>query len=278
VTTSRRDQEISACDPATPEAALGALAGHRNERVRAAVALNPAAPADLLLSLIKDTSDWVAGLAASHPTADRSVWEAAFTRGGRVLIDLVAVPWLDLDLAAAAAATGDAEVRESLAGHTAHPALLVQLAGDADPKVRAGVAGNRFAGQLWATLAKDPQRHVRAAVAGNPYAPDELMTTFATDRSADVRWATVSTHPHNPQVAAAFIDDPDPIVASHARQHLRAPAERTFEPDGSVRWQYPWENEAPPPWPVLDDPQADVLGIAAQARLLEVEARLRALG
>ncbi|WP_380099743.1 hypothetical protein [Knoellia sp. GCM10027112] len=108
MTTSRRDLEISACDGATPEAALRQLAGHHSERVRAAVALNPAAPTDLLLTLVQDPSNWVAGLAASHPAADRSVWEAAFARGGRVLIDLVAVPWLDLDLAAAAAATGDA--------------------------------------------------------------------------------------------------------------------------------------------------------------------------
>ena len=277
MTTSRRDLEISACDRATPEAALRQLAGHHSERVRAAVALNPAAPTDLLLTLVQAPSNWVAGLAASHPAADRSVWEAAFARGGRVLIDLVAVPWLDLDLAAAAAATGDAEVREPLASHTARRALLVQLAGDADPKVRAGVARNRFAGELWTTLAKDPQRQVRAAVAGNPYAPDELMTIFATDRSADVRWVAASTHPHNPQVVAAFIDDLDPIVADHARQHLRAPAERTFEPDGSVLWQYPGENEGPPPWSALDDPQADVLGIAEHARRVEVEARLRAL-
>ena len=274
---SRRDLEISACDPATPATGLRELAGHPSERVRAAVTLNPAVPKDLLLTLVQDASEWVAGLAASHPAADRSVWEAAFVRGGSVLFDLVAVPWLDLDLAAAAAATGDAEVREKLAGHTAHRALLAQLASDADPKVRAGVAGNRFAGMLWTTLARDPQRRVRAAVAGNPYAPDELMTTFATDRSADVRWVAASMHSHNPQVVAAFIDDPDPIVADHAQQHLRAPAERTFEPDGSVIWQYPWENEGPPPWPTRDDPQADVLGIAEQARLVEVEARLRAL-
>ena len=241
--TSRRDLEIRACDPSTPKAELHELAGHRSERVRAAVALNPAAPAALLLTLAADASDWVAGLAASHPAADRTVWEAAFARGGRVLVDLVAVPWLDPDLAVAAAVIGETEVRETLARRTAHRDLLVQLAGDADPKVRAGVAENRFAAELWATLANDRNRHVRAAVAGNPYAPDELMTTFATDRSADVRWASVSTHPHDPRVVAAFVDDPDPIVADHARQHLHAPAERTFEPDGSVLWQYPWETE-----------------------------------
>jgi hypothetical protein len=190
---------------------------------------------------------------------------------------LVAVPWLDRDLAAAAAASDETEVRETLAGHTAHQDLLVELARDADPKVRAGVAGNRFAGELWTTLAKDPQRRVRAAVAGNPYAPDELMTTFATDRSADVRWVAASMHPHNPRVVAAFVDDSDPIVADHARQHVQAPAERTFEPDGSVLWQYPWENEGPPPWPPPDDPLADVLGIAQHARQIVVEERLRGL-
>lgn len=139
------------------------------------------------------------------------------------------------------------------------------------------MAGNRFAGQLWSSLANDPHHPVRAAVAGNPYAPDELMATFATDRSADVRWATVSAHPHSPRVVAAFVDDPDAIVADHARQHLQAPAQRTFEPDGSVLWQYPWENEGPPPWPALGDPQADVLGIAEHARQIVVEERLRAL-
>lgn len=164
-----------------------------------------------------------------------------------------------------------------LAGRTAHRTLLMQLADDADPKVRAGVAWNRFAGQLWTTLAKDPQRQVRAAVAGNPHAPDELMTTFTTDRSADVRWGAVSTGPHNPNVVAPFIYGPDPSVADHARLHLRAPAEGIFEPDGSVLWQYPWEDECPLPQPTLDDPQGDVLGMAAHARQVVVEARLRGL-
>lgn len=268
---------MRACDPSAPDAELRELAGHSSERVRAAVALNPAVSTDLLLSLVHDASDWVAGLAASHPATGRSVWEAAFARGGRVLVDVVAVPWLDPDLAAAAAASDDSEVRETLAGHTAHQDLLVQLARDPDPGVRAGVAGNRFAGELWRTLAKDPQRRVRAAVAGNPYAPDELMTTFATDRSADVRWAAASMHPHNPRVVAAFVDDSDPVVADHARQHLHAPAERTFEPDGSVLWHHPWETEGPPPWPTVDDPQADVLGIAQHARQIVVEERLRGL-
>jgi hypothetical protein len=276
VTTSRH-LERSACDPATPEVELRELARNRSERVRACVALNPGTPTTLLIGLVQDASDWVAGLAASHPRADRRVWEAALDRGGRVLLDLVAIPWLDPDMAAAAAATAETEVRGTLARRTAHRDLLVQLAGDADPQVRAGVAENRFAGALWTTLATDRNRHVRAAVAGNPRAPDELMTTFATDRSADVRWAAVSTHPHSPHVAAAFVDDPDPTVADHARQHLEAPAQRTFEPDGSVMWRYPWENEGPPLWSAVGDPQADVLGVAEHARQIAIEERLRAL-
>lgn len=102
--------------------------------VRAGVALNPGTPSALLIGLVQDASDWVAGLAASHPRADRGVWEAALARGGRVLMDLVAIPWLDPDLAASAAATGEADVRETLARRTANRDLLVQLARGCRPQ------------------------------------------------------------------------------------------------------------------------------------------------
>lgn len=74
------------------------LASHSSERVRAAVALNRAVSTDLLQSLVSDASDWVAGLAASHPAASRDAWETALARRGQVLADVVAHPWLDRDL------------------------------------------------------------------------------------------------------------------------------------------------------------------------------------
>lgn len=172
---------------ATPELLRRIVADH--EYARDAVAMNPAAPPDLLILLSDSYPDYVAGNPSAPPEALARLAEFE-----------PAVPILAAELDEAITPAEYAiSVRRLVAGHgNCPPGTLDRLAGSQDRIVRAGVAANPNTrpGTL-DRLAGDDRAVVRANAAINPAAPVAILERLAGDTNADVRMH-VALNPNTP--------------------------------------------------------------------------------
>ena len=108
----------------------------------------------------------------------------------------------------------------------------------------------------------------------NPLTPIQLLAEFVHDWSADVRWAVVSTHPHEPDLERLFVEDPDDMVHDHARRHVNHPATRTFQDDGRLQFSYAHVEDADSDEVVFPD---DPIGEEMISQYTEPKAKRRSL-
>jgi hypothetical protein len=214
---SNAQDEAAATD--SPER-LRALSEHRDKKVRVAVAFNPAAPKDLLETLVADKHHLVRYAVAER--ADGLAWSVALAADDLGVRGILAQRQ-DLDEATLEALLTDPArgVRESVGASTKRPDVLARLARDADHHVRATTATNlSIADDDLELLAADCVGQVRAVAAQNPRLSPETVTRLAADRSGNVRYFVLEAHPERLDLAEALKDDRESDIARLARSRL----------------------------------------------------------
>jgi hypothetical protein len=217
------DVQVQAATTDSPDR-LRALSDHRDKKVRVAVAFNPAAPKDLLETLVADKHHLVRYALAER--ADGLAWSvvlAADDPGVRAIL----AQRQDLDEATLEALLADPArtVRESVATSTQRPDVLARLARDTDHHVRATTATNlNIADDDLELLAADRVGQVRAVAAQNPRLGPESVTRLAADRSGNVRYFVLEAHPERLDLAEALKEDKESDIARLARNRLTADA------------------------------------------------------
>ena len=200
---------------------LQALAGHRWTAVRAAVAENPATPADVLVQLVQDRSHLARFGVAQNPSPTAVEIALAATDTD---VRVVLAQRLDLSDQVYEALLEDIDhtVRSSLASSTDRQHLLARLANDPHERVRGAISHNRACTQeLLEMLSRDRSNQVRASVATTDLVTEEMLQRLARDKSASVRWWVIHRHWHRRDVVKLLADDPDEENAKAARSVLK---------------------------------------------------------
>jgi hypothetical protein len=211
-----------------PAQALRPLARDFDRDVREAVARNPSSSRGNLLRLVADADRWVRWAVAGNPGCDEQVRRAMATAGDKELRGLLAeLPELEPELAEALLDDRSPEVRERLATHTQHPAVITALLADRTVRVRKGLALNqRTTAEQRHALALDTAVDVRSALVRAVELDEADLWLLTRDRSAEVRLALATSARTPAKIRQALEDDPDEKVAAEARRARQAPAAR----------------------------------------------------
>jgi len=210
-----------AANPSTPPDVLVRLAASGRRNIQRAVLTNTSAPPPALLALLRHAPREICWEVPLHPAADDDVYrEAAGSSETRTRQAVAGQPDLPADVADALAQDPHHSVRGMLAERTSRPDVLAVLVVDPHRLVRAMAPRNPLltTDQL-RNLAHDPNADVRAAVAAaeeHPL-PNDVAETLVADRSSLVRF-NLATGGAPPRIKAMLWDDPDDMVATHARQ------------------------------------------------------------
>lgn len=193
---ARRGERAS--HPDTGAEALAELVADPLAPVRAAVAARPDLPTPLARRLARDGDAAVAAAIAGNPAAPRQ----AIRRAAR--------PWASAEVRRAAAANPNA-------GRW----LLVWFALSGRWDVRRSVAGNPACPQwlLVGRLALDRRWSVREAVAASPRTSGVVLSLYARDRLAPLRFAVAGNRSLPSRTAERLLRDQDAYVAGVAASH-----------------------------------------------------------
>jgi hypothetical protein len=217
--TSKTETAIAEAQTTASLERLTALSTHRDKAVRAGVARNPSAPASLLSVLAADKHHLVRYGVAENPSPH--AWAVAM-RAADPDVRVMLAQRSDLDEATLEAliCAPERKVRESLAASTKEPAVLARLARDAHPNVRATTATRPtlLVPDDLELLASDRIAQVRGVVVQSGLLQYDTVTRLGADRSANVRYFTLETHPERHDIANSLIDDEDPDIAKLARR------------------------------------------------------------
>lgn len=183
--------------PITDQAAAAALAD-RLVSVRAALARNPTAPAELLRVLAKDRPTVLLGL-AGNPALPADVFEAVFAdaqqrwgRGGNVARDtlqrLAANPSCPLPVMARLAAHPSRDIAAHVAANPSVPISALRDIAATDAMGATYAARNPICpADLLHDLARDTRAWVRYGAVLNPHLADDDLVHLVADPSAHVR-------------------------------------------------------------------------------------------
>lgn len=202
-------------------ARLRALGTHRDKAVRAAVARNPTAPADLLETLVADKNYLVRFAVAQN--ASPHAWKVAMAAADSD-VRVILAQRHDLDDATLERLITSPKraVRVSVVESTERADVVRRLAHDADHIVRATVATRpeMLSDEDLELLAADKVARVRAVTVESRRLSAATLDRLAADRSANVRYFTLEAHPERLDLAAALEHDNDPEIADLARRRL----------------------------------------------------------
>jgi len=220
---SERVRAAVAANPGAPAQALRGLTRDRDRTVRQEVAKNPATSSGNLQRLVRDADRWVRWAVATNPACDTPVRELMAKAQDKELRGLLA-EMLDLEPGLAAILIDDVspEVRERLAGRTRDPEVISAMLRDRTVRVRKGLAINDgTTAEQRSTLAHDSSPDVRAAlVRALPLAEADLRALL-DDRSAEVRHSLATSDLTPEHIRHELENDADETVAEAARHYRR---------------------------------------------------------
>lgn len=220
---SINDRAQAAADPDADVADLREAAVDRSTKVRAAVAENPSTPSDVLERLVEDAKWQVRFGVADNPSPEaRRVALACSDADTRA----VAAQRDDLTQAETDQVLADPArgVRDWLAQVTADEGVIRRLAADPATQVRAALALNDAVPvDVLERLARDGRAPVRSAAVASRGLSAETVLGLADDRSVEVQWSTLVSHPERVDVAVVISQHPDEMNAEQARGQLEHP-------------------------------------------------------
>lgn len=197
------------------------LSTHRDKAVRAAVARDPSAPSDLLATLAADKHHLVRYAVAENPSPH--AWKVALgAADAAVRVILAQRHDLDGETLERLITAPEREVRVSVVESTDRADVAKRLARDPDHHVRATVATRPELLSLadLELLAADKVAQVRAVAVQSRRLESDTVTRLAADRSGNVRYFTLETHPERLDLAQALKDDEEADIADLARRLL----------------------------------------------------------
>lgn len=208
---------------------LRALSTHRDKAVRAAVARNPAAPTDLLETLVADKNYLVRFAVAENPSP--RAWEVALGAADTdVRVILAQRDDLDDETLERLITAPERDVRRSVVESTDRADVARRLARDPDHHVRATVATRPelLSEADLELLAADRVAQVRGVVVQSGRLSPATVSRLAADRSGNVRYFTLEAHPERLDLAQAMEHDEESDIADLA--WLRLPARLRTRP------------------------------------------------
>ena len=186
-TIGRIGRAALAVHPATPVEVLKDLAQDDASEVRRGVAINPVTPVEILAMLAKDKNQGVRHNVAHHPAIPVEIRT-------QVLTEL--------------AKNKDIDERRYIARYSDSPVILAMLARDEVSDVRRDVAKNLASPiEVLTTLGKDKETLVRWAVAENPATPAINLTGLAKHKSEFVRQGVAKNCTASADVLSALATD-----------------------------------------------------------------------
>lgn len=202
---------------------LRELSTHRDKAVRAAVARNPSAPTDLLATLAADKHHLVRYAVAENPSPH--AWKVALgAADDDVRVILAQRHDLDDETLERLITAPERGVRVSVVESTDRADVAKRLARDPDHRVRATVATRPelLSAADLELVAADKVAQVRAVAVQSRRLNSDTVTRLAADRSGNVRYFTLETHPERRDLAQALKDDKEADIADLARRLLRS--------------------------------------------------------